>query len=102
LSQPIGYLHNHYHEEVKIEDLSEVSNLSLRSLERIFKKETGMTLSKYQQILRIIKSLELLSSGDLTISETAYEVGYKSVQAFTRSFQSVMQSRPTDFIKTIQ
>ncbi|WP_228376213.1 helix-turn-helix domain-containing protein [Chryseobacterium sp. BLS98] len=102
LSQPIGYLHNHYHEEVKIEDLSELSNLSLRSLERIFKKETGMTLSKYQQILRIIKSLELLSSGDLTISETAYEVGYKSVQAFTRSFQSVMQSRPTDFIKTIQ
>lgn len=100
LSQPIGYLHNHYHEDIKIEDLSEVSLLSLRSLERIFKKETGMTLSKYQQVLRIIKSLELLSSGDLTISETAYEVGYKSVQAFTRSFQAVMQSRPTDFVKT--
>ncbi|WP_343608588.1 AraC family transcriptional regulator [Chryseobacterium oranimense] len=102
LSQPIAYLHNHYREEIKIEDLSEMSSLSLRTLERIFKKETGMTLSKYQQILRIIKSLELLTSGDLTISETAYAVGYKSVQAFTRSFQSVMQSRPTDFIKTTQ
>ncbi|MEF9478263.1 hypothetical protein OWR28_11740 [Chryseobacterium sp. 1B4] len=53
-------------------------------------------------MLRIIKSLEFLSSGTLTISETAYEVGYKSVQAFTRSFQAVMQFRPTDFIKTIQ
>jgi AraC-like DNA-binding protein len=100
LAEPIGYLHNHYQEDIKIEELSEISILSLRTLERIFKKETGMTLSKYQQILRIIKSLELLSSGDLTISETAYKVGYKSVQAFTRSFQSVMQTKPTDFIKT--
>jgi len=100
LAEPIGYLHNHYQEDIKIEELSEISLLSLRTLERIFKKETGMTLNKYQQILRIIKSLELLSSGDLTISETAYKVGYKSVQAFTRSFQSVMQAKPTDFIKT--
>lgn len=102
LAKPIEYLHNHYQKDLRIEDLSEISLLSLRSLERIFKKETGMTLNKYQQILRIIKSLELLSSGDLTISETAYEVGYKSVQAFTRSFQTVMKSRPTDFIKTTQ
>ncbi|MGG5207647.1 AraC family transcriptional regulator [Chryseobacterium sp. MIQD13] len=102
LSLSIEYLHNHYKEEIKMEDLSEISRLSLRTLERIFKKETGITLSKYQQILRIIKSLELLSSGNLTVSETAYAVGYKSVQAFTRSFQAVMQSRPTDFIKTTQ
>jgi AraC-like DNA-binding protein len=99
LSKSIEYLHNHYHEEVRMEDLSEISMLSLRTLERIFKKETGMTLAKYQQILRIIKSMELLSSGDLTISETAYKVGYKSVQAFTRSFQAVMLSKPTDFVK---
>ncbi|MGL6125997.1 helix-turn-helix domain-containing protein, partial [Chryseobacterium artocarpi] len=75
--------------------------LSFRTLERIFKKETGLTISKYQQMLRIIKSLELLSSGHLTISETSYEIGYKSVQAYTRSFLSVMQVRPSDFIKNI-
>ncbi|PQA93178.1 AraC family transcriptional regulator [Chryseobacterium shigense] len=102
LSEPMEYLHKHYQEDIRIEDLSDIVLLSLRTLERIFKKETGMTLSKYQQILRIIKSLELLSSGDLTISETAYKVGYRSVQAFTRSFQSVMQTKPTDFVKTTQ
>jgi len=99
LSKSIEYLHNYYQEDIRMEDLSEISMLSLRTLERIFKKETGMTLAKYQQILRIIKSLELLSSGDHTISETAYKVGYRSVQAFTRSFQAVMLSKPTDFVK---
>jgi len=101
LTKVIEYLHNHYHHEIKMEDLSDSALLSFRTLERIFKKETGLTLSKYQQMLRIIKSLEYLSSGNLTISETAYKVGYKSVQAYTRSFFSVMQFRPTDFIKTI-
>lgn len=102
LAKVIEYLHHHYQNEIKMEDLSDKALLSFRTLERIFKKETGLTLSKYQQMLRIIKSLELLSSGTLTISETAYEVGYKSVQAYTRSFQSVMLLRPTDFIKNIQ
>lgn len=102
LSGVIEYLHNHYPEEIKIEGLSDIALLSLRTLERIFKKETGLTPSKYQQMLRIIKSLELLSSGNFTISETAYEVGYKSIQAYTRSFQSVMQFRPTDFMKNIK
>ncbi|MGH1516922.1 helix-turn-helix domain-containing protein [Chryseobacterium sp. JK1] len=101
LTKVIEYLHHHYRHEIRIEELGDTALLSLRTLERIFKKETGLTLIKYQQMLRIIKSLELLSSGNFTISETAYEVGYKSIQAYTRSFQSVMQFRPTDFVKNI-
>lgn len=102
LTKVIEYLHDHYQDEIKMEDLADAALLSLRTLERIFKKETGLTLIKYQQMLRIIKSLEFLSANDLTISETAYQVGYKSVQSYSRSFQSVMQFRPTDFIKNMK
>ncbi|RXM38995.1 AraC family transcriptional regulator [Chryseobacterium sp. CH21] len=101
LTKVMEYLHNHYQDEIKMEDLSDAALLSFRTLERIFKKETGLTLSKYQQMLRIIKSLELLSSENFTISETAYKVGYKSVQAYSKSFFTMMKFRPTDFIKTI-
>ncbi|WP_126650759.1 helix-turn-helix domain-containing protein [Chryseobacterium aureum] len=101
LTKVVEYLHTHYQHEIQMKDLGDEALLSFRTLERIFKKETGLTLSKYQQMLRIIKSMEFLSSGNLTVSETAYKVGYKSVQAYTRSFFSVMQFRPTDFMKTI-
>lgn len=84
-----------------MEDLSEIAALSLRTLERVFKKETGLTLSKYQQMLRIIKSLELLSDQEWTISEIAFKTGYKSLQAYTNSFFSVMQYRPSEFLKKI-
>jgi len=57
-----------------------------------------MTLAKYQQLLRIIKSLELLSTKQFTISQIAYKVGYKSVQAFTNIFYAVMKYRPSSFM----
>ncbi|MGE8426600.1 MAG: hypothetical protein ACN6O7_01945 [Sphingobacterium sp.] len=40
----------------------------------------------FVQLLRIIKSLELPGTKQFTISQIAYKVGYKSVQAFTNSF----------------
>jgi len=99
LRKAIDYLNQNYMNEIKMDDLSEIAGLSLRSLERIFKKETNLTISKYHQILRIIKSLELLSSQELSISEIAYKVGYRSLQAFTNSFYNIMQYRPRDFLK---
>lgn len=99
LNKAIDYLNNEYTSDVKMDDLSEISGLSLRTLERIFKKETHLTLKKYQQMLRIIKSLELLSSQELTISEIAFKVGYRSLQAYTNSFYNIMQYRPSDFLK---
>lgn len=94
----LQHIHKHYTKSIKMEEIAILSNLSLRTIERLFKKETGMTLAKYQQLLRIIKSLELLSTGGLTISQIAYKVGYQSVQAFTNSFYVIMKYRPSAFI----
>jgi len=102
LTKAMNYLHANYTGELQIHKLSELAALSVRSLERIFKKQTGLTLIKYQQMLRIIKSLELLSTQTLTISEIAFQVGYKSVQAYHKSFHSLMGSSPSDFLKRMR
>lgn len=98
LQAVLNHLHDHYTEAFTLDEIALLSNLSLRTIERLFKKETGMTLAKYQQLLRIIKSLELLSTKQFTISQIAYKVGYKSVQAFTNSFYAVMKYRPSSFM----
>ncbi|MGJ1194560.1 helix-turn-helix domain-containing protein [Sphingobacterium siyangense] len=95
------YLQEHFTEDFSMEDLSHIAALSLRTIERIFKKETGLTLSKYQQMLRILKSIELLNEQELTISEISFKVGYKSLQAFTNSFLSIMHYRPSEFLKMV-
>jgi len=68
--------------------------MSARTLQCIFKSETGITVQKYHQLIRILKSIELIDQRKYTLTEVAYMVGYKSLSAFTSSYQSIMKSTP--------
>lgn len=89
-----NFINIHFNRQISIEDLAEKGNMSSRSLQRIFKSETGISLKKYIQLIRIVKSIELINSKQLTLSEIAFKVGYKSLSAFTSSYLSVMKRRP--------
>lgn len=84
--------------DLQVNTIAENYNMSLRSLERVFKKETTITISKYIQLVRIIKGIEFLSSGKYTVSQVAYLVGYKSLQAFSSSFFQILNKRPNEFL----
>lgn len=89
-----NYINSNYHEGFGIDELAELANLSVRSLQRIFKQETGITIQKYMQLIRILKSIELINDNQNTLSEIAYKVGYKSLSAFTTSYFTIMKSKP--------
>lgn len=93
-----NYIMEHFDSDSTMLDIAEKHNLSLRSLERLFKNETGITVSKYLQLVRIIKGVEFLSSGNYNVSEVAYKVGYKSIQAFSASFYALLHKRPNEFL----
>jgi AraC-like DNA-binding protein len=77
-----------------IELLANKAAMFARTLQRIFKSETGITIQKYHQLIRILKSIELIDQKKYTLTEIAYIVGYKSLSAFTSSYQSIMKSKP--------
>jgi AraC-like DNA-binding protein len=88
------FINECYHENHSIEELAEKANLSTRSLQRIFKQETGISVKKYIQLIKILKSVELIDSNQFTLSEIAYKIGYKSLSAFTSSYLAVMNVKP--------
>lgn len=85
---------SHFRYNLDIDALAEKAQMSVRSLQRIFKSETGITLQKYLQLTRILKSIELIDTGKYTLSEVAYKVGYQSLSAFTKSYFAVMKTKP--------
>ena len=89
-----AYMSENYSNNLDIEDLAIKAKMSVRNLQRIFKSETGITIQKYMQLVRILKSVELIDTMNFTLSEIAYKVGYKSLSAFTTSYFSVMKSKP--------
>lgn len=88
------YINQNYQYNTETEVLAELANMSARSLQRIFKHETGITLKKYLQLIRILKSIELLDKKQYTLTEVAFMVGYKSLSAFTNSYFTILKSRP--------
>src|SRR5699024_12441367 len=73
---------------------SNIFHIGRRTLERNFKSEMDMTISKYIQLIRLVKSVELLNQREYNISEIAFQVGYKSVQSFSNSFFHLLGKRP--------
>ncbi|MEI6856120.1 helix-turn-helix transcriptional regulator [Psychrilyobacter sp.] len=61
----------------KISELAEKYNISVRTLERKFKKNTGLTLKKYQLIVRLNKLLEdIYMTENINWSELALNHGF--------------------------
>ncbi|MDM1348029.1 helix-turn-helix transcriptional regulator [Myroides marinus] len=89
-----AYINEHFTSNLDLDELALKSTMSVRNLQRLFKQETGITLQKYLQIFRILKSIELLDTGELTLSEIAYKIGYKSLVAFRNSYFDIMKVYP--------
>ncbi|GEN65899.1 AraC family transcriptional regulator [Chryseobacterium rhizosphaerae] len=87
-------INSNFKYNLDIDALAEKAQMSVRSLQRIFKNETGITLQKYLQLTRILKSIELIDTRQFTLSEVAYKVGYQSLSAFTTSYFTVMKVKP--------
>ena len=65
--------------------LATESGASLRTLQRLFPRETGLTLEAWRQRARLIHAVALLVSGG-SVSSTALDSGYQSVGAFIAAF----------------
>ena len=63
------------------------------------KNITGLTVSELIQGVRLKKAYGFLSSGQYTVSETAYMVGFKNLSHFTRLFKNRFGKVPSDVMK---
>jgi len=89
-------------------DLSESSSLewacrqagaSKRTIERIFRQETRLSLGKWRQQLRLLRSLQLLAAGE-KISHAALEAGYSNPSAFIAMFRKALGTTPRKYFET--
>ena len=58
-------------------------------LSKIFSEKTGSTLEKYIILIKIEKIKEMISYGEMSLSEIAYLMGYSSVQYLSNQFRQI-------------
>ena len=70
------------------------------TLSRLFSAKTGSTIEKFIIRQRIERVKELISYGELSISEIANLLGYSSVQHLSTQFKKLEGMTPTQFVKS--
>ena len=99
LLEVTSYIHSNYQKNISIDALAYRISTSVRTLQRQFKKETGISIAKYIQMIKMIRSIELLTDKEFTIDQVATLVGYSSSASYSNSFTQLLGKRPTSFIK---
>jgi AraC-like DNA-binding protein len=65
-----------------------------RTLERLFLAQTGMTISRWRQRLRLLRATELLAAGE-PVTAVAAAVGYATPSAFTAMYRAHLGTVPS-------
>lgn len=95
------YLSSHYSEKNVLSDFCTEYHYSAPYISRCFKEETGYTIQKYIQKIRIEKSCELLLGTDLPIQQIAHEVGYGDTKFYHQLFRRMVHMSPREYRRKI-
>lgn len=97
LRKAVEYLHEHYHEQVTLNEVADHAFVSTYYISRMFKKELGKNFVDYLNELRIEKAKELLRDVQYKTYEIAERVGIPDAHYFSRLFKKYVGVTPTEY-----
>jgi len=86
-------------ENISLGDIADEIHCSLPHLSAKFKKETGVTFTKYLQNVRMEKAASLLTATGMPIEQIAEQVGYKDIKTFYLIFKQMTGLTPKEYRK---
>ena len=93
----INYIYAHLHMRITLKDLSKEVSLSESYLSRLFKQETGVSISEYISVQKIETAKNMLMYSDYSPAQIASILGYPSQSYFTECFKKATGSTPKHF-----
>ncbi len=101
LCRVIDYLHSSFGEEISLEGLALVANLSPNYFLHAFKQTTGQTPHRYLTELRIAKACELLENPHRSIVDISLAVGFSSQSHLTTVFRRFKKTTPAAYREAV-
>jgi AraC-like DNA-binding protein len=91
------FLHEHYTENsIRLDDLAAVAGLSKYHLSRMFLREVGVPMHRYQTLVRLAKSHGLLLAGT-SVCNAAHQLGFYDQSHFDHAFTQTYGMSPHFF-----
>lgn len=100
LRRVIDYLQTHYAENLRVQSLAELAEVSMAQLERHFRRVFQLTPQQMLTKLRIESSMRLLH-GTYSVADISQTCGFADQSAFARQFKTIVGMTPRDYRRVI-
>jgi two-component system response regulator YesN len=94
-----NFIKLHLDKELTREEIASHVYLNPDYFDRVFKRETGLSVSRFIMQERLVKAQDLLLKTDLPISVIAINVGYPNSANFSSMFKRMTGMNPADYRK---
>ncbi|MBQ7821252.1 MAG: helix-turn-helix domain-containing protein [Clostridia bacterium] len=103
IQSAVDYIHeNYFKENISIEALSKMCNITPEYFRRIFKSFYGVSPINYINNLKITRARELLESQMYSVTDAAIISGYTDMSHFSREFKKRTEISPSEYKKSAQ
>ncbi len=93
----IDYIQKNYASDISNTSIGAQFNYHPNYINRSMLNSTGQSLHQYVISVRVLHALELIQTTDMSITEIAKAVGFKSIKHFSQSFKKIYGFSPTHF-----
>ncbi len=97
LNSALGYINEHYMEDLSLESVASFTGFSKYYFSRTFKRYMGMSYSDYLTQRRMSAAVDLLVHTNQSVQNIAVSSGFGSTATFNRIFRDQKNCTPTQF-----
>lgn len=97
----IEWIEEHYHEDFKLQHMSDDLHLSKYYVSHLFKEHTGHAITDYIMARRLKEATFLLVNTDLPIEQVGQAIGVPDASYFTKFFKKRMNVTPKKYRETV-
>ncbi|MCL2619806.1 MAG: AraC family transcriptional regulator [Defluviitaleaceae bacterium] len=97
IQKVVDYIEDNICDEIRIEELAEIANLSYFYFHRLFTRLVKKPVQEYIKLRRLACSVEDVKNKNKRILDIALEYGFSSHETFTRAFKEAYGFTPVSY-----
>ncbi len=97
VSRVLDYIRDHFAEDISLDDVSRMVDISPYYFSKLFKREMGVNFIEYLTDLRIQKAKEYMANPKYSIKEVCSMCGYSDPNYFSRIFRKYVGVSPSEY-----
>jgi YesN/AraC family two-component response regulator len=102
-SKPISlcrsYIVNNIYEKISLADLTELVDFTPNYLSKLFKKETGLSISEFIHKIKVEEAIKLMSFSSYSLSDICSLLNFTDQSYFAKIFKKYTGVTPKKFLK---